>query len=351
MTTKALKAATQIAIGVETTPGTSVARTRRLLTRSATFRIIDEQEAFEGHMHGTLARALLDPLTVRTGTELELPLDVDFENILLPLLAGVKGDVTPTTPGTGEARLWTFTPSPTVVVAPKTYSLEWVESDFAAAPTNLARLAAYGFCTEFELSGAINVAPTMTLRMVARKSAASTKTTIALPTLTRAPSARWNLFLDTTWAGLGTTQKTGQVYGFTYKFGPYIFPQFYLDGRADADFVQHEFGPRVADLTLDVAIDTQAGSLPAAEMTAKDAKTKRFVELRLDGAAFVTPDTALARFIKLQGAYHHAADSLQDRGSDRDGNLVVRMHLQSVYDATGAADVRFIIQNNLATYG
>ena len=121
--------------------------------------------------------------------------------------------------------------------------------------------------------------------------------------------------------------------------------------RADADFVQHEFGPRVADLTLDVAIDTQAGSLPAAEMTAKDAKTKRFVELRLDGAAFVTPDTALARFIKLQGAYHHAADSLQDRGSDRDGNLVVRMHLQSVYDATGAADVRFIIQNNLATYG
>ena len=97
MTTVALKPATQIAIGKETTRGTSVARTRRILTQEATYRIIEEEEQFEDHMHGTIARASEEPVTTRHHTELELPMPLDFEQILLALLSGVQGGVTPTT--------------------------------------------------------------------------------------------------------------------------------------------------------------------------------------------------------------------------------------------------------------
>src|SRR3990167_251337 len=176
MPTTALKAATQIAIGVETTPGTDVARTRRLITRNASFRIVEEQDTFEDHHHGVLARTALAPVPTGHRTELELTMDLDFEQILLPLLAGVKGDVTTTQPGTGEAELWTFPPSNTAVVAPKTYSLEFVEANFASTPDVLGKEALYGFCTGFEIRGGTDGLPQLLVSMVARKAASTTKT-------------------------------------------------------------------------------------------------------------------------------------------------------------------------------
>lgn len=343
----AIKSASQISIGVETTPGTSVARTRRLMTRSATFRVMEEDEEFLEHMHGVLARQVLTPVRVRNGVEFEVPLELDFENVLLALLAGVKGDVTPTTPGTGEARLWTFEPLNTATIAPKTYTLEWVESDFT---DNWAYLSPYIFATAFEVTGGETGVPTLTLSMVGRKSASTTKTTIAIPTLTFKGNLAWKLYLDTTWAGLGTTAKSGQVYGFRYRFSDFLRPEYYLDGRSDLDFAIHEFAPRVADLSVDMVVHPDAGKLLPAEITAKDAGDKRFIRLEITGAAFSAPDGALSRYIRIDGAYRHAPDSMREHGRDRNGNMIVTMHLQSVYDATAARDVRFAVQNNLATY-
>jgi hypothetical protein len=348
--TTGLKSATQIAVGVEITPGSSVARTRRLITKNATYRIIEEQEMFEDHMHGTLARAVLAPVKTRHHTELEIPFEIDFEQILLPLLGGVKGDVTPTTPGSGEARLWTFTPSTTGVVDPKTYSLEWVESNFAASPDNLPLLSAYGFVTAFEIQAGPDGIARMTVSLAGRRSASTTKSAIAIPTLTFAANARWRVDMDDTFAGLGSTQVSAQVYGFTYRFSGFLRPAYYLDGRSDLDFSIHEFAPRTADLTMDLVVNPASGGFITDEVTDKANNALRFVRLGLTGAAFQAPDGGLNRFIRIHGAYRHAPDSMQDRGSDRDGNLITRVHLLSAYDVTSGNDVQFIVQNNLATF-
>lgn len=350
MPTTGLKSATQISIGVEATAGSSVTRTRRIITKNATYRIMEEQETFEDHMHGTLARSVLAPVVTRNHVELELPMELNFEQALLPFLAGVKGDVTPTTPGTGEGRLWTFTPSATGVVDPKTYSIEFVESNFAATPDNLAKLALYGFCTGFEISATLDGVAMLTVNMAARKSASTTKTTIALPTLSFAAMAKWKLYLDTTWAGLGTTAKSGQVHSFNYKFSNFLRPAYYLDGRADLDFVTHEFAPRTGELTVDIVVDPASGKLVPAEETAMAAQTKRFIRLELTGAAFAAPDAALNRFVNIDGCYYHAADSMRERGADKDGNLITRLHLLSAYDSTSTQDVQFRVQNTLATF-
>ena len=347
----AIKVATLIQIGKETTRGTAVAATRKILTKAATYKVMETLEEFEGQMTGVLARTAVAPVVTRNGTEFEIVTDLDFEQILLALLSGVKGAVTPTTPGSGEARLWTFTPSVTADPLPTTYTIEYAERDMDASPNELGLEAPYGFTTGFEIAGGQDQLPQLTISMVARKTSLAAATgALALPTLSVASNLRWKVAIDNTWAGLGTTQITGQIYGFAYKFSDFLRPDYFLDNRSDLDFSQYEYKPKIVDLTMDVVLGAASGDLVPTEDGNKSAGTMRFVRLELTGDAFIAPDTGLNRFIRLDGAYFHAADSMQDRGADRDGNAITRLHLLSTYDATQAQDVEIVVQNNLTAF-
>ena len=347
----AIKVATRIQIGKESTRGTAVAATRKILTKAASFRVLETLEEFEGQMHGTLARTAMAPLVVRNGTEFQIATDLDFEQILLALLSGVRGGVTPTVPGTGEARLWTFTPSMVADPLPTTYTIEYAERDMAASPNELGMEAPYGFTTGFEIAGGLDQLPQITMDMVARKTSLAASTgALALPTLSVASNLRWGVYIDSTWANLGTTQITGQVYGFTYKFSDFLRAAYYLNNRSDLDFSQYEFNPRVVDITMDVVLGAASGDLVPTEDGNKSAGTMRFVRLELLGGAFDAPDNGRNRMIRLDGAYFHAIDSMQDRGADNDGNAVTRLHLLSTYDATVAQDVQMVVENNLTAF-
>lgn len=348
-----IKVATRIQIGKEGTRGSSVAATRKLLTKSATFRVMETLEDFEGQVSGVLGRTVLASVLVRNGTEFEIATDLDFEQILLFLLSGVKGSVTPTTPGSTPfpARLWTFTPPVAADPLPTTYTLQYAERDMDASPNELGLEATYAFTTAFEITGGLDQLPQLSASMVARKTSVSASTGgVALPTITTASNLRWKVTIDDAWAGLGTTQITGQVYGFSYKFSDFLRPEHFLDNRSDLDFSQYEFKPRTIDLTMDVVLGAASGDLVPTEDGLKTAGTKRFVRMELTGAAFIAPDTAFNRFIRLDGAYFHAADSMQDRGQDRDGNTITRLHLLSTYDSTQGQDVEIAVQNNLTAF-
>jgi len=302
-------------------------------------------------MSGVLARTAVAPVVVRNGTEFQIVTDLDFEQILLALLSGVKGAVTPTTPGSGEARLWTFTPSVTADPLPTTYTIEYAERDMDASPNELGLEAPYGFATGFEIAGGLDQLPQLTIDMVARKTSLAAATgALALPTLSVASNLRWGVYIDSTWANLGTTQITGQIYGFAYKFSDFLRPDYFLDNRSALDFSSYEFKPRLVDLTMDVNLGAASGDLVPTEDGNKTAGTMRFVRLQLLGGAFDSPDNGRNRTIRLDGAYFHAADSMQDRGADRDGNAITRLHLLSTYDATKAQDVEMVVENNLTAF-
>jgi len=349
-----IKQATRIQIGKETTRGTAVAATRRILTKNATYRLLEEFEEHQGQMHGTLARAATAPTLVRNGTEFELTTDLDFEQLLMFLLSGVKGAVTPTTPGSGEARLWTFTPSVTADPEPETYTLEYAERDMESSPNELGLEAPYAFTTALELTGGEEGVPQIKASMVARKTSLAVSTpALTLPTVSYAGNLRWAVYIDGTWAGLGTTQITGQVYGFTWRFSDFLRAAYYLDNRSDLDFSTYEYpGPdgRIVDLTIDTVLGAASGDLVPTEDGNKSAGTKRFVRVELVGAAFSAPDSSLYRTITLDGCYVHAADSMQDRGEDREGNKITRLHLLSFYDSTQAQDFQVAVQNALASF-
>lgn len=345
----AIKALTLVQIGEESTRGTAVAATRKLMAKDATWRHTEDFEEFTDQMHGTLARVAQAPIKTFDGSEFDIVMALDFEQILLALLAGFKGAVTPTTPGSGDARLWTFTPSVTADPAIDTYTLEFASKD--GASNELSFESPYTFCTGFSISAGEDGLPELTMNFVGR-APSETATTGALtkPAITHAANIQWKVYLDTTWAGLGGTQITGQVKSFTFTFGDFVRAERYHDGRVTLDFSNYEFNAgRLGDITMEVVIDPNSGFVPD-EDAPKSAGTLRFVRLELLGAAFDSPDDGLNRHVIIDGAYYHAPDSMGERGSDADGLATTTVHLMSAYDPTQAQDLEITIQNILATF-
>mgnify|MGYP005814706249 FL=1 len=338
---------TLIQVGKESTDGTAVAATRRILTKSGTYRHMQTQEMFEGQLSGVLSRSATSPVITREASQLSISSDLDFNSVLLPLLSGVKGGVTPSTPGTGEARLWTFAPSQT---APSVdpYTIEMVVDD---GSTKQEIEAPFGVTTSFEITGGVDALPQITWSMDARKSVQSTYTSgIALPAVEFAANLRWQMSLDTTWANVGNTTISGQIYGFTLGQSAFVMPQYYLQNRDALDFAGVEPQTRTTDLVIQATFDTGGSNLYETELAAKALGSKRFIELKLQGDAFGSPDASLNHEIKVRGSFVHADDSMQDLGADRDGNSVVSLHLVSQYDPTGAVDVNYLVQNKLTSF-
>ncbi len=345
----AIKEARRVQIGKESTRGDPVAATRAISMRDPTYRIIEEMEEFEGQMHRTMARVATAPVVVRTGTEFEFASWLDFDQILMFCLSGLKGGVSPATPGTGDARLWTFRPPIAADPLPDTYTLEFSDRDMDASPNELSNESPYCFTTVIEITGGIDGVVEITASMVGRKAVIAASTAaLALPTLEFMPQLKWTIDVDPAWASLGSTQISGQIYGFTWRFEGYLRPVAYNDGRGDLDFSQYEFAPRTADLSLDVTIDPSG--FVAAEDGNKTVGTPRFVRLEIEGSAFDTPDDSFNKMLRIDGCYYHRADSMTERGNDRDGSASTRMHLSSAYDVTEGADVEVVVQNALTAF-
>tara|TARA_R110002020_G_scaffold273457_4_gene488610 strand:- start:1199 stop:2119 length:921 start_codon:yes stop_codon:yes gene_type:complete len=304
---------------------------------------------FEGQLSGVLSRAVTAPVITREHTQLEISTDLDFNQVLLPLLSGIKGGVTPSTPGSGEARLWTFAPSQT---APSvdSYTVEYVADD---GSTKQQLEAPFAVTTSLEISGGTESLPQITYTMDARKSDQSTFTSgVALPTMTKAfaSNLRWAVAIDDTWANVGNSTKSGQIYSLSWAQSALVMPQYYLQNRDDHDFANVEPQTRTVTLTMELTLDTGGSGVYETELAKKAAGSLRFIECVLQGDAFGSPDASLSREVSLRGCFVHADDSLAELGTDRDGNSVVSLSLVSQYDPTGAVDVNYLIQNNLTSF-
>ena len=166
-----------------------------------------------------------------------------------------------------------------------------------------------------------------------------------------APSGSAKLFIDTTWAGLGGTQISAQLYNGSFTWSDFIRAERYHDGRVDLDFTQHEYSAgRKADLELDIVAQVDGAGAIDVERAAKTARSLRFVRLEFTGPVFASPDDSLNHFVRFDGAYYHAEDSLVERGGERNGSNMGHMHLESAYDSTQAQDVEFSVQTLASSF-
>lgn len=301
---------------------------------------IEDLEEFPDLDVGLYVRAQA-PIVINKGVAFELTTPLDFTQLLWALQSGLKGGVTPT--GGGADKTWTFTPSMSAGIIADTYTMEANETD---GFTNAIIRANYMFCDEWEISanteGVAQLRAHFMARAPADASAFTATTPGAVPALIYAPAIRGQAFLDATWAGLGTTPLgTGQLYGFSYKVSNAIFPQKYMDGRATLDFSREETRRIVVDLTLDVVSDPTATAFVQVEEAAKLAATMRFIRVKLLGPAL----GGSAYEVDVDLACTHASDSMVERFSDRDGNLVTKAHLTAQYDLTSTNSVQARVIN------
>lgn len=197
-------------IGVETTPGTAVPANKSLPSMSLTLTRVLETKEFrsQGFKPVTASQVIKD---YGSGT---VTGPLNYTEIVYPLNSMVTGVIT--TPGGGTtARDHTFTPAGIGADAFKTFTIQ--EGDTTAA-TQMAN----GIFTEFGVNTDLSTADI---------SGAIVGTTPTTATLTSSPTAiallpsnirEIDLFMDTTFAGLGTTKITdaeSAEFKITNKYG------------------------------------------------------------------------------------------------------------------------------------
>ena len=338
----AIKVMRQIQVGIESTPGMAVDAVERMIVQGkyeweqATWDPVDVDS-------GVFARVPTSPVITRNASRVEMSAPIDFTQILLPLLTGMEGGVTPT--GAMADKTWAFLPDTAAPPSLDTATVEYAE----ASPDDVSELEFYyGFTDQMKFTLTSEGIGEMMWSMWGRATQQGTLTAaLGVPALIRPANLLWRVDVDDTWAGLGTTNIPAQVYGAEWSYNNNTRPGYYLDGRTALDFTQPEYGRPAGEIFLDVVHDPDSASFVEDEETNKAALTQRFIQLQVTGPSL----GGSAYSITLNMACYHAEDSMQTRGEDRDGNPSVRMHFLSAYDATSTNHVGVTVVNAETSFG
>lgn len=349
--TIAPKHATLAQLGIETVHGTPVAATRRLAVQTFTFDIADDVYEHDDVIDGLLTHQSSSPLIVKNHSAYEMRMDLDYEQVLWPFYAGLQGGITPTQPNVVLAPLtWLHTFAPPAETDPTLDSFT-VEFASRAGADILDYESPFVMCNEIEISSRNENVPEVVARFFGRKAVASVVTpALAVPGLVDYPSLLTKVYIDSTWATLGTTQVLGQVKSFRWRFNNFVRPEYFLDGRASLDFSTETIRRRTAELEMRIAVDPAAGAVAELEQQNKEASVGRAVRIEMDDGIEIDVGGGLNSFVHIDGYYFHTSESVRRRGEDEDGNLILDLRLRSAYEPVALQDVEARVQTAQAVF-
>lgn len=319
-------------IGVEATPGTAVAATKRLGATAIRPKPSVEVDVFrpDGYKFSTLASP------VREWGEAAIEGRPTY-NELTYLLAACLLSATPTqildgaTP-TGAYR-WTFTPSTTAENAPKTLTVE-------RGSSYRAHRMPYGVVTDLGIDfGTDGLALDGT--MIGRRiEDGVTLTSAGITELTPVPimPTQVDVFLDNTSGGLGTT-KLARLMSAAFDIGSRFSPLWVLDSSQTSWVVPVEGVPDAS-----IEITPQADAQGMALLTALRAGDTRFVRIKATGPTIYIGGVTVKNSLTID-----AAVKVRDVGdfSDEDGTQVLPWTFELVHDAAWAKAFTVELVNTL----
>lgn len=315
-----------VQLGVEATPGTSVAANKRL--QSIGIEPSPSVEIDQFRPAGQKYRAIT--ALGKEWTEASVTGRGSYTEIVYMLSSVMTTAVITTPGGATTTRKWVFTPSSTADDTPKTFTVEHGSSVRADKFT-------YGLVTEFNMTfnrNTIELGGTMIGRAITDNiTLTATPTTIALvPILPTEVS----VYIDSLHTALGTTKLTRAISA-EFSLGSRFGPVWVLDA-ANNSFVNHiETEP---DLTLNVMVQADAQGMALLSQL-RDGAT-RFVRIEAIGAVL---EAALTYTFTLDMAV-----KVVDTGgfSDADGVYAIEWNFVGVHDGTWGKAVEISVQNGLA---
>ena len=303
------RALRKIQFGKESTPGVAVPATARIV---GTLGMKQENQYYRPADLET-ARLSEFERSVVTGKQATLPFEADANFEQLPYLLGmaVKGSVTAS--GSGGQHVRDYTPNLTSSANLDTYTVEYGDDVAAYRST-------YCVATDLEISGQIDEVLMVKATLIGQSVEPSpfTPGLNPPPALNSAIMDMGKLYLDSSYANLGSTRQEATLVDFSYKVSQGITPMKYGDGSLS--FSQIAEKKRHIDLDLTVAYNANAVSL----YPVYNAQTSIFIRLDFDGPAGAK--------LTLDGCY-----VIDDYGTleERDGQDIVKLTLVSIYDQTG----------------
>lgn len=326
----------QMGIEVVSTKGTLVPATR-LIRANAT--LAEEADRYRSdYPQGIRANVGGAGSIMRRGITLGVETDLTPEEVLWPLMTGVLGSVTPT--GGGTAKTWVFTPElSTAVTTIQTATVEMLHSD--GSTNHYYGESGYCMTSSFKMDWAFNQPAKLSWNMFGRARQTDTPTGSLVPYTTREILVSNSLayYLDTTWAGLGGTQKTIVLRSASFECTTGYAPDYTLDARTDADFVQHNVGRITAALSLVMEVNATG----AAAFTNYRSNDIVYIRLKNTGSAISGGGNET---VQIDGAYRFTTTPT----FSRDGDVVlVTYNLESVYDSTSGKTLEFTAINQLSS--
>ena len=334
-------------IGKEETRGTLVPATRIHAYNIATFGREVRMNRFDRQLSGSLARYKSRPAITRRLTPLILEEDLTFENVLLPLISGVQGGVTPAQLAEGVYR-WRFAPSLTDDPNIETFSCEYIQG--SGHNLRAAFKAPYFGCTDFEIRVGEGQPPVVTSLHTGRRYTIGEPTSgLVEPTLSYANSANYGMYDDSETGVYGTTIIPEQLLSLRVRFTGFIYPEYIGDPRQDRDFSHLAVsGERVLDVRGEIAVNLATDDFL---MRHEDYKytnllqTVRRLRFFLAGSPL---SSGFTNSLWIDAPMVHDNDSLVEISEDDIGRSIIFFHMYSIDD--GVQDVAYTVTNGLESY-
>lgn len=314
----AIEAFRRIQIGKESTPGTAVAATRKLIGElSISPNLTIHRPTDERNSLSEFRRSEV----VGQDASLSYSSDATYDQIIHFLAMALKGGVTPTQPDVGNSPTvydWVYTPVATVLAAVDTFTIEYGDNtqEFECK---------YCFVQSLELGFAMNSVVTLKADMMGHYPIKSSFTgALSDESVEEVVSNDLTVAIDTTWANLGVTPKSGVVAGATLRIPTGLVPIKAADGSMEFTRIGEQ--RRHFELDLDILVSSAA----ITEYDAAVAQTDRAIRLIVTGPT-ISDDETYMLTIDFFGRYT-AAPTIWD---SQDGENLIRLSLVSHADASG----------------
>ena len=331
-----IKRLRKLQVGQETTYGTGVAATAALICDD--FAVDYNPQIYQPQQDVGLI-ALREPgVEVQRNIGWKASGGVTYQQILYWLNNAMVKVTTGT--GVGADKLWTFTPA---TDASNDINFMTMETRHSDGTNFIDRQYPGCAATDLTISGALGGGLMFECNGFAKNEVSQAITgAISLPTqanFTIIGSNSLKIFMDATFAGLGTTQITGQFTAFSWKYMTGFSPAFYMDGATTLTRRRRNVRGVELTLTLDQEASSGKGEVFRAALASR---ALSYIEIRATGAALGSTNY----LIKLQGAY---TVSKVSPPADHEGEDALTVTLSALIDSTASQDVKALVTTAAAT--
>lgn len=328
--TYAHRAFRKIQLGVESTHGTAVDATEILVGRMEGQPTHDAVWHIPQNDRGVLAANYEVPVEVGNDVELQFQADAYDRGLLLAFLNSIRSNITPTQPDVGNEPnhfLWTIEPSLTSANTPdetngiSTYTIEFGDNEQAYK-------SEFCFTEKLEISGTPDSICEMSWDMKARQVTDTTFTgSLTAPLIKSFAFNNAKFYIDTSYAGLGGTQKIGLLRGFTWTY------ETMFKGFITADGVLYFNSLTQDKMKVTLELQYRRGTDSEAERTKFRNQTMFYPRIELLSNGEMDSGQSNPEYVRLDGAFRYTE---WDTPDDEDGALVTTVTAESFYDDTSA---------------